>query len=141
MTASFVDAIYFSMVTLTTVGYGDMGPSTPGTRLFTCFFAMFGVGVAGLSLGVFIDEIRKFRARTQAARHQIDYAYTLRTPTVQCSAYEAFVCRIGMHNYHMCHSHSIRSSYHFTGRFAELGLPACSDPFDQHAEVPYPSRP
>ena len=97
MTASFVDAIYFSMVTLTTVGYGDMGPSTPGTRLFTCFFAMFGVGVAGLSLGVFIDEIRKFRARTQAARHQIDYAYTLRTPTVQCSAYEAFVCRIGMY--------------------------------------------
>lgn len=100
MSASFVDAIYFSMVTLTTVGYGDMGPSTPGTRLFTCFFAMFGVGVAGLSLGVFIDEIRKFRARTQAARHQIDYAYTLRTPTVQCSAvhmkhlHAELVCRI-----------------------------------------------
>lgn len=144
MSASFVDAIYFSMVTLTTVGYGDMGPSTPGTRLFTCFFAMFGVGVAGLSLGVFIDEIRKFRARTQAARHQIDYAYTLRTPTVQCSAvhmkhlHAELVCRIIII---MCHRHSIRRRYHFTGRFAELGLPACSDPFDQHAEVPYPSRP
>lgn len=59
MSASFVDAIYFSMVTLTTVGYGDLFPSTPGTRLFTCFFVTFGVGVAALSLGVFIDEIRK----------------------------------------------------------------------------------
>jgi hypothetical protein len=27
--ASFTDALYFSMVTLTTVGYGDMGPSSP----------------------------------------------------------------------------------------------------------------
>lgn len=63
------------MVTLTTVGYGDMGPSTPGTRLFTCFFVLAGVGLAALSLGVFVDEIQKYRARSQAARHDINYAY------------------------------------------------------------------
>ena len=74
-TASFSDAIYFSMVTLTTVGYGDMGPSTPGTRLFTCLFGVAGIGLAALSVGVFIDEIQKYRARLKSEQHDIDFAY------------------------------------------------------------------
>lgn len=99
ITASFTDAIYFSMVTLTTVGYGDMGPSTPGTRLFTCVFGVAGVGLAALSLGVFIDEIQKYRARSKSEQHDVNF------------------------------------SYHFTGRHSELGTPACSDPFDEHANA------
>jgi len=31
---SFVDVIYFTMITVTTVGYGDIVPVTPGARLF-----------------------------------------------------------------------------------------------------------
>ena len=31
--ASFIDGIYFSAATLTTVGYGDMGPQTTATRM------------------------------------------------------------------------------------------------------------
>lgn len=65
----------FSMVTLTTVGYGDMGPKTAGTRLFTCFFGIGGIGLAALSLGVFIDEVEKYRARRQAEKYTINYAY------------------------------------------------------------------
>jgi len=31
---SIVDAIYFSVMTMSTVGYGDFAPSTPYTRSF-----------------------------------------------------------------------------------------------------------
>ncbi|MDC3321746.1 potassium channel family protein [bacterium] len=43
---------YFTIVTLTTVGYGDMGATTDGTRLFTTFFVLFGIGFIGVALGI-----------------------------------------------------------------------------------------
>lgn len=35
---SFIDVLYFTTVTVTTVGYGDIVPVTPTTRLFETFF-------------------------------------------------------------------------------------------------------
>ena len=46
------NAFYFTIVTLTTVGYGDMGATTSGTRLFTTFFVLFGIGFIGVALGI-----------------------------------------------------------------------------------------
>ena len=41
-----VDAAYFSMVTMSTVGYGDLSPSTAGGKAFTVIFIFIGmVGV------------------------------------------------------------------------------------------------
>jgi len=34
---SFVDVLYFTMITVTTVGYGDIVPVTPQARLFDTF--------------------------------------------------------------------------------------------------------
>jgi len=46
---TWVDAYYFTVITLTTIGYGDMGPTTPATRIFTTFYAFIGLGIiAGL---------------------------------------------------------------------------------------------
>eukprot|EP01051_Picozoa_sp_SAG22_P010684 SAG22_NODE_975_length_6203_cov_25.423001_5_plen_194_part_00 len=42
--ATVVQSLYYSVVTLTTVGYGEMGPKSQGTRVFTTFFALFGIG-------------------------------------------------------------------------------------------------
>ncbi len=42
---SWVDSWYFTIVTLTTVGYGDIYPSTTAGRLFTSFYLLVGVGL------------------------------------------------------------------------------------------------
>jgi voltage-gated potassium channel len=41
----FVDALYFSVVTLTTVGYGDFAPETDAGKLFTTVYVLVGVGI------------------------------------------------------------------------------------------------
>jgi voltage-gated potassium channel len=41
----FVDALYFSVVTLTTVGYGDFAPETDAGKLFTAVYVLVGVGI------------------------------------------------------------------------------------------------
>ncbi|XP_027368573.1 two-pore potassium channel 3-like [Abrus precatorius] len=43
-TAKLVDAIYFTMVTLCTTGYGDIIPDTTFTKIFTCIFILVGFG-------------------------------------------------------------------------------------------------
>ena len=42
---SWVDSIYFTVVTLTTVGYGDLSPETTLGKVFTVFYLLIGVGV------------------------------------------------------------------------------------------------
>jgi voltage-gated potassium channel Kch len=58
---SIVDAFYFSVTTLTTVGLGDLSPTTTFSKLFTVVYIF-----AGLSLVLgFIDTVAKetFRGR------------------------------------------------------------------------------
>jgi septal ring factor EnvC (AmiA/AmiB activator) len=40
-----IDAFYFSTMTLTTIGYGDLVPSSEGGKIFTSFYAIFGIGI------------------------------------------------------------------------------------------------
>lgn len=40
---SFVDALYFTIVTLTTVGYGDICPASDSSKIFTILFSFIGV--------------------------------------------------------------------------------------------------
>jgi len=42
---SFIDSAYFSATTLTTVGYGDMHPTTNITKVFTIFYVLSSVSV------------------------------------------------------------------------------------------------
>ena len=49
---NYLDALYFSAATMTTVGYGDITPKSVPGKVFTIFFVFAGVGIAlyGLSL-------------------------------------------------------------------------------------------
>lgn len=42
---AWIDCLYFSVVTLTTVGYGDIAPTTTGGKLFTIFYIIVGLGI------------------------------------------------------------------------------------------------
>lgn len=49
---SIIDSLYFSVSLLTTVGYGDLVPSSDATRLFLVWFSLYGVGILGIFLGI-----------------------------------------------------------------------------------------
>src|SRR5210317_1899575 len=45
---SFSDAVWWILVTITTVGYGDMAPITPGGRSIAIIIMFFGVALLSL---------------------------------------------------------------------------------------------
>ncbi len=45
---SFVNAVWWSIVTMTTVGYGDISPVTTGGRMVAVLIMFFGIGVLGM---------------------------------------------------------------------------------------------
>lgn len=42
---SWIDSIYFSVVTLTTIGYGDFTPKTDIGKIFTIGYIFLGIGI------------------------------------------------------------------------------------------------
>jgi voltage-gated potassium channel len=69
---SYVDAFYFSAMTLTTIGYGDFFPSSTLTKLFTIGYAFFGIGLMFYIVGTAIKEIIFTQERT-ILRHMSNF--------------------------------------------------------------------
>ena len=42
---TIIESFYFCIVTLTTVGFGDLSPTTAGTQIFTVVYILTGFGV------------------------------------------------------------------------------------------------
>jgi|GEM_PF-758918 len=42
---SLFDSLYFSVITLSTVGYGDLAPTKIGSKLFTIMYIFMGIGI------------------------------------------------------------------------------------------------
>ncbi len=59
----WIDSLYFSVITLTTVGYGDLHPATAAGKLFTAGYVLIGVGV----LVAFVTEIASSLMAVQRA--------------------------------------------------------------------------
>ena len=41
----YIDSVYFTVATVTTIGYGDIVPQTDIGKIFTIFFAFLGIGM------------------------------------------------------------------------------------------------
>ncbi len=49
---TWVQSFYFTVVTLTTVGYGDLAPSSDVSRLATALFILVGVAIVVSALSI-----------------------------------------------------------------------------------------
>ncbi|WP_444892139.1 potassium channel family protein [Microbulbifer sp. TRSA001] len=56
-----VESIYFSVVTITTLGYGDISPITDAGRILTGTQALLGI----VSIGLFLNSVSERRAELQ----------------------------------------------------------------------------
>lgn len=62
----WIDSLYFTVITLTTIGYGDLSPSTPGSKLFTVVLVLVGIGL----LVSFVEPVARYAAEDQASKRR-----------------------------------------------------------------------
>jgi voltage-gated potassium channel Kch len=67
---SWLDSFYFTIVTLTTVGYGDISPETTAGKVFTMAYLLVGIGI----LVALISEVAThvIRASVEEREHPTD---------------------------------------------------------------------
>jgi voltage-gated potassium channel len=65
-----IDAFYFSVTTLTTVGFGDPSPTTPVGKLFTVGYILSGLGLLAAFINAIAEE--NLSGRTRRRRDEGD---------------------------------------------------------------------
>ena len=68
---TIVQALYFSVVTLTTVGYGDLHPTSAGTQIFTIIYILTGLGVFVALLASVAEQYIKQKSVSPSARDRL----------------------------------------------------------------------
>lgn len=51
---TILDSIYFCVVTLSTVGYGDITPKTALGKIFTIFYILAGIGIIAATVNLLV---------------------------------------------------------------------------------------
>ncbi|MCH7758087.1 MAG: ion transporter [Thaumarchaeota archaeon] len=62
---SMLDAVWWTVATVTTVGYGDIVPVTDTGKIVAIFFMFFGIGVLAIFLSVLGTQFYKRRFETE----------------------------------------------------------------------------
>ncbi|KAJ7596570.1 hypothetical protein C8J56DRAFT_290790 [Mycena floridula] len=75
MHLTFIDSLYFTICTIETIGFGDIILGSTGARVFSCFYACFGIfGLAlciSLSRETIVEALEvEYRKRVQALRER-----------------------------------------------------------------------
>ena len=68
---NFEDALYFAIVTCTTVGFGDIYPVSAGAQAFTLFFATIGILMVGFTIRIARDTILESFENSYRLRRQL----------------------------------------------------------------------
>ncbi len=70
---SWIDAYYFSVITLATVGYGDITPQTNFGKIFTTIYVLVGIAIIGGFIGTIISRGRDRLAQKVHYHRSQDY--------------------------------------------------------------------
>jgi voltage-gated potassium channel len=78
---TFGDALWWSLVTATTVGYGDISPESSGGRIVAAILMLVGIGMIGMVTGsiatYFVSRLSSDNeTKKSVASEQIDYVKT-----------------------------------------------------------------
>ncbi|MDH3427901.1 MAG: potassium channel family protein [Gemmatimonadota bacterium] len=63
---SWLDSFYFTVITLTTVGYGDLAPVRSISKIFTIVIVLMGIGL----LVTLIERIARYAVEDHESRQQ-----------------------------------------------------------------------
>jgi len=66
---TYLDSLYFTVVTVTTIGYGDLAPQTEIGKIFTMFFSFLGIGMAFYFFTLFGKYIYKKTFQNELKEH------------------------------------------------------------------------
>jgi voltage-gated potassium channel len=69
---SFIDSFYTTIITLTTVGYGDFTPRTAEGKIFAVFIIIFGVGTMLYAFGLISETVIEGRLRRLLGRGKLE---------------------------------------------------------------------
>jgi voltage-gated potassium channel len=68
---TIIQALYFSVVTLTTIGYGDFTPTSAGTQIFTIIYILTGLGVFVALLASVAEQYIRQKTEGGGARERL----------------------------------------------------------------------
>jgi len=68
---TIIESLYFCIITLATVGYGDFSPTTPGTQIFTIFYLLAGFGVLAAFLASMAQQYMSQKAEGHPAHDRL----------------------------------------------------------------------
>ncbi|MBC6401654.1 MAG: two pore domain potassium channel family protein [Ekhidna sp.] len=60
---TWLDAFYFSFITLTTIGFGDFAPQTDIGKIFTIIYTMVGISIILAFINTFYQHYNKQKRR------------------------------------------------------------------------------
>ena len=66
--ATVFDALWWAVITLTTVGYGDVYPVTVGGRILTMIIVLLGLGLVAVPSGLLASAFQEIRRRERERR-------------------------------------------------------------------------
>jgi voltage-gated potassium channel len=70
------DALYATVITMTTIGYGDYSPITAEGRIFTVFLSLFAIGIGGYAVTSFASFVIEGNFSRLLKNQQVDKRIT-----------------------------------------------------------------